>query len=398
MLLAPPPPPYAVRPAAVAVVATLPGTPEAPAGYPTPWAVAPAAQAAGQWSRHMTTGDWHWWAGGRCTAVLRADGTCVRADAGGNPTAERCPRPDAGANPAESNYGIELPKMTGENRYWLSEAEVSREAAAETCESELRDDLGRWNLTVVDTTYGGLATAVEALPAATRFRLHVQYYAPGQWEVEQFGLTPKVTVRRAATGRGGRRAPVARPVRRRRVRRLGRCHPGRPPATPRAVPPAVRPGRAGLAGRRRRRPAGRHPAHQGVQVIAFLYQHPVLVFLLALARVVYFRSAVARVVVGAVVAAARDALAGRRATPAAGHTPPPAAVAYQAERPVPLVPLYRETPTPMAQAPTEDLSDATIQMRAELERRRTLARDRADALGRLLPPEPPAKPAPVVGA
>ena len=203
VLLAPPPPPYAARPAAVAVVATVPGAAEAPAGYPTPWATAPAA---GQWSRHVTSGDWHYWAGGRCTYVLRADGHCYRADAAGNPTAERCPRPDspaAAATPADANYGIEMPKLTREKRYWLGEAEVSREAAVETFEAELRDDSDRWSLTVVDTSYKMIANAVDALPAAVRSRLHVQCYAPGRWEAEQFGLRPGVTIRKAAEGRVG---------------------------------------------------------------------------------------------------------------------------------------------------------------------------------------------------
>ena len=130
-------------------------------------------------------------------------------------------------------------------------------------------------------------------------------------------------------------------------------------------------------------------------MIAFLYQHPVLVFLLVLGAVVYFRSAVARFVLAAAIAAARDALTGRR--PASGYATatPTASVADQPE---PLVPLFREAPPPMARATTEDLSDAAIKMREELARRRDLARERAEALGRLLPPDPPAKPAPVVGA
>jgi hypothetical protein len=112
------------------------------------------------------------------------------------------PVPPPGA-PAVANYGVDVDQVAREQRpYILNGAEVSREVAFAAVGDVLTDDSARWNLTLVGDGTRAMPD-VQAQPAATRDRLHVQTYQAGAWEVGQFGLRPGVTLRKPAVGRVG---------------------------------------------------------------------------------------------------------------------------------------------------------------------------------------------------
>ena len=105
--------------------------------------------------------------------------------------------PKAEAAPPETNFGVDVQKLRAVNRkFTLNGTEVSKSVAVAAV---LADDSDRYHLTFV----GVPLPPSPGIPAAVRDRVQVQAYAPGEWEVGQFGLRPGVTLRKPATGRVG---------------------------------------------------------------------------------------------------------------------------------------------------------------------------------------------------
>lgn len=99
-------------------------------------------------------------------------------------------------------HGVDAAKMNAEMT-WKHNGETITKQVFEIL--ALTDDSERWNLTIVGDA-GFLRKVrddVTALPTATRAKLHVQSYAPGDWPTSQFKVNQGVTLRRPAVNRVG---------------------------------------------------------------------------------------------------------------------------------------------------------------------------------------------------
>ncbi len=127
---------------------------------------------------------------------------------------------------------------------------------------------------------------------------------------------------------------------------------------------------------------------------------PIFWVLLGVAVLVYFRPGIllsGLAAISRLVARAPHATPVPQAYPvvqAQAPAPAPAPAAFGADPvfvgPAPMVPLYRVAPVGIQAAPTEDLTDAALQMREEFARRRDKAKQRAAMYSTLLPDEPAA--------
>lgn len=116
------------------------------------------------------------------------------------PVAENAPEPRRDYPPD----GVMFDRLVTQKRYWITGEPATEDEVKAAL--ELADDSAKYNLSVIGSAaFRQRLTADLAIaPAAVRAKIHVQMYAPGDWQVEQFKLKPGVTLRAPAKDRVGR--------------------------------------------------------------------------------------------------------------------------------------------------------------------------------------------------